>query len=421
MPMQVLQGKDDMAKINFQTVGKTLALLTITGSLVMVGGCEALTPKSGHKKAMSGAEGRWNTMRSSSMLKLAQQQFDTGDLEQSEKTLVEAMSVDASSPALHVLSGRIAVERGQLERARDRFQFALDLDPKQVSALYYQGVVYQRWQQYDKAYAVYQQAYDLQADNISFLLAMSEMLVSMNKRNEAITLLETKVIYFDQNASIRSALGQLYYMNQDFTNAVKYLKQASYLSPDNKMMLENLASAFVAAESYTDAIVLLEQLSKDPENQGRPGLKRLLATAYERDNQLEEAARVYIQLTRSDRRDVEAWYKLASISLVRDDTAGALTAAQRVMALDGSRSEGFLIAAVVMQRRGQLDQAIRLFDRAAALAPTSAEPVLLQGIALERAGNKTAAASAYAEALRRSPDDARAKNLLNRLSQVDTH
>ena len=414
-----------MAKINFQTIGKRLALLTITGSLVMVSGCEAvttaLTPKSGHNKAMNGAAGRWNTMRSSSMLKLAQQQFDTGDLEQSEKTLVEAMAVDASNPPLHVLSGRIAIEHGQLERARDRFQFALELDPKQVSALYYQGVVYQRWQQYDKAYTVYQQAYDMQSDNISFLLAMSEMLVSMSKRDEAITLLESKVVYFDQNASIRSALGQLYYMNQDYTNAVKYLKQASYLSPDNLMMIENLASAHLAGESYLEAIALLERLVEEPENQSRVGLKRMLAVAYERANRLTEAAGVYIKLTRIDRRDVEAWYKLASISLVRDDTAGALTAAQRVMALDGSRSEGFLIAAVVMQRRGELDQAIRLFDRAAALAPTSVEPVLLQGIALERAGKKTAAASAYTEALRRSPDDARAKNLLNRLSQVDTH
>lgn len=409
-----------MAISSFQTIGKSLALLTITASVVMVGGCEALTPKNGHQKAMNNASGRWNSMRSGSMLKLAQQQFDTGDLEQAEKTLVEAMSVDASNTALHILAGRIAIEHGQLERARDRFQFALELDPKQVSALYYQGVVYQRWQQYSEAYSVYQKAYDLQSDNISFLLAMSEMLVSMDKHTEAIALLESKVIYFDQNAAIRSALGQLFYMNQDYTSAVKYLKQASYLAPDNLPMIENLAAAQLAAGEVDDAIRNIERLVNEPENQDRAGLKRMLAIAYERGDRLADASKIYIQLTRQDPRDVDAWYKLASISLVRDDTAGALTAAQRVMALDGRRAEGYIIAAVVMQRRGQLDQAIRLFDRAATLSPASAEPVILQGIALERAGQKTAAASAYTEALRRSPSDARAKNLLDRLSQVDT-
>lgn len=409
-----------MASLNIKTVGKMLALLTITASVVMVGGCEALTPKSGHKKNMSGAEGRWNNMRSNSMLKLAQQQFDTGDLEQAEKTLVDAMSVDASNAALHVLAGRIAIENGQLERARDRFQFALELDSKRVGALYYQGVVYQRWQQYEQAYTVYQKAYDMQSDNISFLLAMSEMLVAMNKNDEAITLLESKVVYFDQNASIRSALGQLFYMAEDYTNAVKYLKQAAYLAPDNQMMLENLAGAQVANGEYNDAVMNLERLVNDPQNQERAGLRRTLALAYERADRLDEATKVYIKLTQLDRRDVEAWYKLASISLVKGDTGAALAAAQRVMALDGRRAEGYIIAAVCLQKRGQLDQAIRLFDRAATLSPTSAEPVILQGIALERAGQKNAAASAYNEALRRSPEDARAKNLLDRLSQVDT-
>lgn len=409
-----------MATFNCQTVGKILALLTITASVVMVGGCEALTPHNGHQKAMNNASGRWNAMRSGSMLKLAQQQFDTGDLEQSEKTLVEAMSVDATNAALHVLSGRIAIEHGQLERAVDRFEFALTLDPKQVSALYYQGVVYQRWQQYDKAYAVYQRAYDMQSDNVSFLLAMGEMLVSMDKKTEAINLLKSKVTYFDQNAAIRSALGQLYYMTDDYTNAVKYLKEASYLSPDNLRMIENLASAQLAAQQFGDAISNIERLVKEPVNANRPGLTRMLAFAYERGGRLSDAKRIYVQMTRQDPRDVDAWSKLASISLVQDDTSGALSAAQRVMALDGRRAEGYIIAAVVMQKRGQLDQAIRLFDRAAALSPKSTEPVILQGIALEKSGQKTAAASAYNEALRRDPDDVQAKNLLERLSQVDT-
>ncbi len=393
------------------------ALALAVASTVMMVGCQA--PKGGHQKAVSNANARWHTLRSTSMLRLAQQQFDAGDLTQAEKTLVEAMSVDISNPALHVLSGRIAIEQGQLERAYERFRTALDIDDKQIGAHYYQGVVFQRWQQFDKALVAYGKAYEIQSDNVSFLLAMSEMHVAMGNRDTAVKLLESKVVYFDQNASIRSALGQLYYLDRNFTQAVHYLKQASYLAPDNLQLLENLASAQRAAGQSAEAVRNLERLVNDPENRDRVGLKRMLAAAYERADRLQEARQIYIDLNRQDPRDADAWFKLASLSLVNNDTAAALAAAERVMALDGSRAEGYIIAAMVWQKRGRFDQAIRLFERAASLAPQSAEPMILRGIAQEHAGQRNAAASSYSEALRRSPSDERAKNLLDRLSRVD--
>jgi tetratricopeptide (TPR) repeat protein len=368
---------------------------------------------------VSKANARWHELRSNSMLKLAQQQFDTGDLDQSEKTLVEAIGIDPANAPLHVLAGRIAIEHGELERAHDRFERALELNPKEVAALYYQGLVYQRWQQYQKAYDAYEKAYTIQSDNISFLLAMGEMLVSLGKPNDAIALLEKKVTFFDQNSAIRSALGQLYYMKRDYPRAVEYLKQASNLAPDNLQMIENLANAQVMAGQYAEAVRHLERLVNEPAEHGRADIQQLLAMAYERSGRLDDAAHVYVQLTRNDPRNVAVWARLASLSLLRDDTSSALAAANRVMALDGARPDGYIIAALVWQKRGRYDQAVRLFDRAASLSPTNVDPVILRGIAQEHAGNKAAAASSYQEALRLDPKDIRAKNLLERLSQVD--
>lgn len=396
------------------------ALALAMASTLTAVGCQA--PKGNHEKAVNSATARWHNMRSTSMLRLAQQQFDAGDLDQSEKTLVEAMGVDVSNPALHVLAGRIALERGQLERAADRFDTAIELDDKLVGAYYYKGVVYQRWQQFDKALAMYEKAHAIKSDNVSFLMAMGEMHVAMNNRPKAIELLESKVMVFDQNASIRAALGQLHYLDRDYTRASTYYKQASYLAPDNLQILENLANIQLAAGQSAEAVRNFERLANEPETRDRPGIKRMLALSYERADRLQEARQAYIELTRLDARDADAWFKLASLSLVTNDTAAALSAAERVMALDGNRPEGYIIAAMVWQKRGRLDQAVRLFERAASLSPQSAEPMILRGIALERAGQRDAAASSYAEALRRSPSDERAKNLLERMSRVDmTH
>src|SRR5690606_10637224 len=110
--------------------------------------------------------------------------------------------------------------------------------------------------------------------------------------------------------------------------------------------------------------------------------------------------------------NADVWIKLGELSWVQGDLPGALTAANRAMSLAPHRHEGFLLAGLVWQRRERTEEALRLFDRAASLAPTSAEPMVMRGITLQRAGRHAAAAEAYHEALRRRPDDTRARELL---------
>ena len=68
---------------------------------------------------------------------------------------------------------------------------------------------------------------------------------------------------------------------------------------------------------------------------------------------------------------------------------------------------------MVWQRRGNLNNALQMFDRAAQAAPTSTEPLILRGLSLQKAGRHAAAIEAYQEALKRQPDDPRARQLLS--------
>ena len=92
------------------------------------------------------AKNRWLELRSSMMLDMAQQQFNTGDLTQARKTVRNGLSIDPTNPYLHVLAGRIALERSKLERAYHLFNAALALQPKNAEACYSQRLVMQRWQ-----------------------------------------------------------------------------------------------------------------------------------------------------------------------------------------------------------------------------------------------------------------------------------
>lgn len=385
---------------------KPLAIAVMTAGLA---GCGT----SNHQKSVDAANTRWKAMRSTLMLQMAQQQFDAGDLDQAEKSVTEAIKFDSNDPRLFTLAGRVALERGQLERGYHRFKTAIGLDPRYAPAHYFQGIVMQRWAQFDTALIFYRRAYEVEPDNAAYLLAITEMLVLLDQTQEAMDLLNEKLTYFDMNASIRVAIGQLYAMRGDFQSAVSYFQQAQLIRPDDLQIEEQLALAMLRAGQAAQAVQKLQRLCQEPTLAHRRDLTQALADGYGMTGQTGKAKEIYIKMTRDNPMDAEAWIKLGELALAQRDSGGAMLAATRVKILAPDRYEGFLLSGLVFSHRGQIQQALESFDEASRLAPSQeSAPFLLRGIMLERGGQISAAAAAYNEALRRNPQDERAKQLL---------
>ena len=375
--------------------------------------------KATHKENVTAAKKRWQTMRSTQMLAMAQQQFDTGDLETAESTLLEAISVDPQNARLHVLAGRIGLERSELERAHQRFTRAIEYDDEFAYAHYYRGIVLQRWKQYPEARAAYERAWELQPDNVVFLLAISEMHVALGDIDAAVALLEGKVGYFAHNGGIRLALGQLYGLKNDFKSAARWTREAAILIPDDTGVQEDLAYTQLKAGLYAEAARTFERLTRQTNATDRPALFHAVARAYTETDRLQDAKAVYLDLRRAHPRDAEVWIKLAEIAWADEQYTDALFAARRAITFAKDRPEAYIIAGMVWQKRDRTAEALEMFDTAARVAPDSAEPLLLRGITLQRAGKLAAAAEAYREAKQRQPNDARVDQLLSGVSQVD--
>src|SRR5436190_9198108 len=92
----------------------------------------------------------------------AEQAYLAGDLDKALKLVDRSLQINPSVTKSHVLRGRIHLERSDLEGSLNEFQKAEALDPKNVEAQYYQGIVYERFQQSDKALEHYEQASKLE-------------------------------------------------------------------------------------------------------------------------------------------------------------------------------------------------------------------------------------------------------------------
>jgi tetratricopeptide (TPR) repeat protein len=372
-------------------------VLVVAGLTLVMAGC---------------ARDHWRAMRTDIKFNLAREQFEHGDLDHAETTLKEALAVDPDNAEIHCLAGRIALERGQLERAYHLFEMAIEHDPKLASAFYYRAIVAQRWQRYQDALAGYEHAYDLRRDNAAYLLAVGEMLVALGRNDQALELLSDKVRYFDQNAGLRVAVAQLHAMRGEWDQAVDLFQQAALLQPDNLQTAEDLALALAAAGRHDDAIDALQRLIDRRGGEPRADLLRALAESYRLTDRHRDARQVYVELVRRDPEDGESWLRLGELAWQAGDLSGALTASQRAMAVSPRQSRPYVLAGLVWKKRGQPVQAAELFARAASFDPEQAEPWLLRGLALEEAGQIDEARRAYEQARDRAPGDARVSRLL---------
>lgn len=392
-----------------------LAALLISMTLCFMG-CSAT--QSNHDKNVNLAEKRWKDARGGLLLQAAQRQFDAGDLAQATKTLDDAINYDPSNAKLHLLAARISMEKGLLERSFRQLEMAADLDSTLSQIPYYQGVVQQRWQQYEAARDYYLKASALEADNVAYLLAAAEMDVSLHQTQVALDRLLARVTYFDQNAGIRVAIADIYRMTQQYDKAVDYYRQAALLEPESFSTLEELGNTLMLNGQSAQAIGVFEQLLVNEKYTHRSDMQQTIARCYINDGQFEKARKVYEAIRQAKPSDIEAWVGLGDIAMKQKDMLTAMRVANRLQTLAPERHEGFLLAGVCYHQRNDHVRAASMFNKAMSMMPQSSEPAILLGLSLQQSGKHEAAAQAYAEAIRRQPEDQRARQLLSRLSEV---
>lgn len=393
------------------------ALLAACAVPLTLTGCNSADTQGNHDRWMEEADTRWQDVKSGIALQMAEQQFNSGQLNLALKTVEEQLELDPDNAQLWLMAGRVALENSELEISHGRLAKAIELDPELAEPYYYQGIIHQRWQQYEQALASYGQARENDPANPGYTLAEAEMLAQLNRVGQAIAVLEVKAAYFDQNAGIRAMLGHLHRRSGDHAQAVVWFKQASMLAPDDHKLTEELARSYMATEQHSQAVSTLRQLLYTEYGTQRPDLRRMLAQALERSGQTRDARNTYQQLTREDPSSAEDWLKLGQLNYKLEDYAAALQSANRLINLAPDDHRGYTLAGMVWQKRGSLDRALAMYDRAAQAEPDNTTPRILRGMALQHSDRPEAAAQAYRQALDINPQDARAQRLLTSVTE----
>ncbi|MEM8874488.1 MAG: tetratricopeptide repeat protein [Planctomycetota bacterium] len=385
----------------------------ITLALVLAAGCaDGVKPQ---QAASEAANQRWNAARSGVLLSLAEDQFESGDLAKSRLTADEALTLNPGDARLLTLRARIAIEEGKLENADADLTAALELSPDNAESHYLAGIVDQRWQRPDAALGHYEAASRLEADEPAYLLAHAEALVSVGRDDEALHILQDRVVHFEHSAPVRSAVAELHMRRGDFALAAEMYRHASVLDRDDLQLRERLALATFQAGQMREAELELSRLLKDPAFAERADLWLAYGEALLAVGQFRDGRDAFLTVTRLAPRGVPGWAGLTKASLELGDGRRAVGAARQVETLEPDNPESHLLLGLSAQLNGDHEQALAAYRFAARLDPSDPLPACLEGRLLQIRGDIAAAAESFARALDIDPDDPLARQLASTL------
>jgi Flp pilus assembly protein TadD len=389
-------------------LGRMLAVLALGAGLA---GCSGVQNIDEHRNK---AESRWWTLRGAMVLDQAEQHFENGDLAQAEAALNEAGRIDPDNPGVLTLAGRIAIERGELERAALTLRTAIEAAPAAAAPRYYLGIIEQRWQRPQAARDRYAEAAERQPDNAEYVLALAEAEVALGAPEKAVMILSERLDYFAQPAELHHALAQVLLLMDERSGAIEHLREAATLDPARKSYQAELGIQLLASGKPQEAIDTLSPLLNDPVQQERRDLQRALAHANRESGRWAEARRLYRELSRQPEPSAEDLLHLAAVSWHLRDYAGAETAAGLAHDLSPMEPEAMIWLGLTARQRGDHGRALAWFRSATETHPSSVEAWALYGVALEQVGQRREARSAYERAESLDPGNERVRALLSR-------
>jgi tetratricopeptide (TPR) repeat protein len=318
-----------------------------------------------------------------------------------------------------VLHARILIEMDRLETALKALDKAIELDEECAEAHYYEGIVYERFVRFEQAMEHYDKAAQLDETNPQYRLAAAEMLIQMDRIDDAEKELQAGMTTFEHNAGFRQTLGHIAMMRDEPKKAVDLFGEACILAPADQGLMEDLARAQMEAKDFADAEYTLRRLTDgDSGGEDRRDLKFMRARCLTEIDRPVEARTLLLQLTGDSRgsQDVGAWIELGAVSLVLDEDYRLRQCAQRVIALAPHRAEGYMMMATCQHRAGKTSEAIQTLAKAMPVSDDRASLAVMQGALYYDIGREREAMAAANLALRENPADARAKELLERSS-----
>jgi Flp pilus assembly protein TadD len=388
-----------MTKWMIIAMGAVLAILT---------GCQ---PGGTSKEARAAAYQRWYRTRASVLCGLADDHLKAGQLDNAGKKAKEALALDKECTDAHLLLGKVYIEQGQYMAAADELAVACRQKPDSSEAVYLLGVAQEKAGRLAEALGSYRQAHQLEETNTDAVIAAGEVLVQMDRVEEAQAYIEFNRQAAGDCPGIYELAARLAMMRKEYDKAAEHYQRASDLDYKNQRYQEALAQAHFRAGHYDRAMESLAALAGKPDCAKAAWVHTMQGDCLLALNRPGEACDAYYRARDLQPDSAAAWVNLAKALLACKDARRAAMAAKEATKLQPDNPDAALLLGYALLCDGQIHEALEVLNRAVLTGPGDSMLQCLLGRAHEAAGDQVQAGRCYAAALELEPQNQLAREL----------
>jgi tetratricopeptide (TPR) repeat protein len=334
------------------------------------------------EKARSALDGEQERELSRILVSWGDRASRQGEWEQAVRWYENALLINQQNPRAWCQLGQVQVALGDLERAKDALQYAVELDDPLCVRPY--GMVFYEQGAYDRAIQIWSEALESYPDHK-----------------------ERKEWYLD--------IAFTWLKVEDWQKVLDVVEQGRAEFPEESRFYYQRGLALYEGFGQTEA-ALADFKKAIAMNVGNAAPYRALGDLYIQEGQYPEAASWYAQAVRRDPGNLVWYLSWADAALGAGDMDQAIQAYQAARERFPTHQRILYQLADLYHRAGQLPEAAAVIEEALTFADQDqVDMYLLAGAIFEAQGNKPAARDAYEQVLRVEPQNQTALEGLSRI------
>jgi tetratricopeptide (TPR) repeat protein len=174
---------------------------------------------------------------------------------------------NANAARPHVGLARCYLQENNFEKALEETTTAIKKNESFVHAYSVRAEIYLSMDKQDEAIVDLQKAVDLSPLNLARLENCCEVLLKKNLTKQCAQILNKAISAGLEHPYITERLGYCYFLEKDYPNALRFLKEAVRIDPENVKFLNSLAICHRDSKNYDESISIYNRIiKKEPEN-----------------------------------------------------------------------------------------------------------------------------------------------------------
>jgi len=337
-----------------------------------------------------------------SILQQAIQYFQSGNLNNAEQLLGQALKFDSTNPVALQVLGLIHATKGDFKEATKLLKKAATVNPNDPSLIYNFAKVLSDSGNDVEAIAHFKKATALAPLNIDAWLNLSKSQASEKQFLEALASIERVLELNKNNALAWNNRGAILKEMDRYLEALESYDVAIQLNPSFAEVFYNKGIAFSALEKFSDAISCFDKALELHPNYFAALNNKGIALSNLMLN--EEALKCYNHSLEINPNYIEAFINKAVTLTALKKYDESLSILGTITAEQPSNTTALVNQGINYFQLKQLERALADFDRATSLSPNNVEAWCNKGIALNDLKRFVEAALAYERALKIKPN-----------------